>query len=51
MKGLLFVIGIVLLIAWVFGFIVYHAASALIHILVFFAILSFVFGALSKGRN
>ncbi|MEX6689849.1 DUF5670 family protein [Danxiaibacter flavus] len=51
MKGILFFIGIILVIAWIFGFIVYHTASALIHLLIFFAVLSFIFGGLSKRRT
>lgn len=33
MKGLLFIIGIILIIGWVFGFVVYHVAGFLIHLL------------------
>jgi len=51
MRGLLFIIGIILLIAWIFGFVVYHAASALIHLLIFFALITFVIGAVSRRRN
>ena len=33
MKALLFVIGFILIIGWIFGFIVYHVSGFLIHIL------------------
>lgn len=33
---------IVLLLAWIFGFIVFHVAGLLIHILIIFAIISLI---------
>ena len=33
---------IVLLIAWIFGFILFHVASALIHLLIIFAVISLI---------
>jgi Family of unknown function (DUF5670) len=35
-------IGIVLLLAWVFGFVVFHVSSWLIHVLIIAAVVSFV---------
>lgn len=45
--GLLF---IVLLIAWVGGFTVYHVAGALIHLLLIFALLSLVLHLVAGRR-
>jgi hypothetical protein len=41
---------IVLFIAWVFGFVVYHAASFAIHLLLLAAIISFIVH-LVRGRS
>jgi hypothetical protein len=41
---------IILLIAWIFGFVVFHVASALIHILIILAIISLIFH-LIRGRG
>jgi len=37
------IIGIVLLLAWVGGFVVFHTAGFLIHILLIFAVISIIF--------
>lgn len=37
------VIGIVLLLAWIGGFVIFHVAGFLIHLLLIFAVISFVF--------
>ncbi|HLI35624.1 MAG TPA: lmo0937 family membrane protein [Terriglobia bacterium] len=41
---------VILLIAWIFGFIVFHVASALIHILIILAIISLIVH-LIRGRG
>ena len=37
------IIGIVLVLAWVFGFVVFHTAGLLIHLLLVFAVISIIF--------
>ncbi len=37
------IIGIVLILAWVGGFVVFHTAGFLIHLLLIFAVISIVF--------
>jgi len=51
MRVLLFILGVVFLGCWVLGFILYHTTGALIHFLIFFAILSFILSGLSRGKN
>ena len=47
---MLLVIGIVLLALWAFGFFAFHVAGGLIHILILFAIISFL-AHLFMGRR
>ncbi len=47
---MLAVIGVVLLVAWLLGFVVFHVSSALIHIVLVVAVIMFVMH-LVKGRN
>ncbi|MGL1152569.1 lmo0937 family membrane protein, partial [Vibrio parahaemolyticus] len=44
-------LAIILLIAWVAGFLVFHVAGALIHLLLLLAAVSFVFQLISGGRK
>jgi hypothetical protein len=50
MKGILFIIGIILIIGWVFGFVVYHVAGFLIHILLIVGIIMII-GNLFGGKK
>ena len=43
-------IGVVLLVAWLLGFVVFHVAGGLIHLLIVIAIISFVMH-LVRGRT
>jgi hypothetical protein len=43
------ILALVLVLAWVFGFIVFHTAGFLIHILLIFAVISIIFHFL-RGR-
>lgn len=43
-------IGVVLLVAWLLGFVVFHVAGGLIHLLIVIAIISFVMH-LVRGRK
>jgi len=45
------IIGLVLLLAWVGGFVVFHTAGFLIHILLIFAVISIVFHFLRGGSR
>jgi hypothetical protein len=45
------IIGIVLVLAWLGGFIMFHTAGALIHILLVLAIISIVFHFLRGGTR
>ena len=44
------VIGIILVIAWLGGFVVFHTAGLLIHLLLVFAVISIVFHFLRGAR-
>ena len=44
------IIGIVLFLAWIGGFVVFHVSSFLIHLLLIFAVISIVFHFL-RGRR
>ena len=48
MRGLLYLIAVILLIGWAIGFFLYSAAG-LIHILIILAVISLVLGVLRKG--
>lgn len=47
---MLAVLGVILLVAWLLGFVVFHVSSALIHVVLVVAIIMFVMH-LVKGRN
>jgi uncharacterized protein DUF5670 len=47
---MLIALAIVLFIAWIFGFVVYHAASFAIHLLLLAAIISLIIH-LARGRS
>jgi hypothetical protein len=44
------IIGIVLIVAWLGGFLVFHTAGFLIHLLLIFAVISIVFHFLRGSR-
>jgi Family of unknown function (DUF5670) len=48
--GPLLLIGILLFIAWICSFVFYHVASGLIHLLLLFAVISFI-AHLFTGRR
>jgi len=48
--GPFLVIAILLLLAWSGGFLMYHVASGLIHVLLVLAVLSFIFHFLAGRR-
>ena len=45
------ILGIVLLLAWIGGFVVFHVAGFLIHLLLIFALISIVFHFLRPQRG
>jgi hypothetical protein len=47
---MLLLLAIILGIAWVFGFTVYHVASAAIHVLLLLAVVSVVLHFVRRGR-
>ena len=49
--GLFLVLAIVLMIAWVGGFIVFHVAGALIHLLLLFALIFLVIHLFAGGSR
>ena len=48
---MLLILGIVLLVLWIGGFAVFHVASWAIHLLIVFAILSFIFHFVMGRRS
>ncbi len=44
-------IAIVLIVAWIFGFIVFHVASFLIHLLLIFAVISLILHFVRGARG
>lgn len=51
MKGILFIIGIILIIGWLFGFVVYHVAGFLIHLLLIIGIIMIIANLFSKKSS
>jgi hypothetical protein len=47
---MLAVLGVVLLVAWLLGFVVFHVSSALIHIVLVIAVIMFIMH-LVRGRS
>ncbi len=45
------IIGIVLVLAWVGGFVIFHVSGFLIHLLLIFAVISIVFHFLRGSRT
>ncbi len=50
-KSMLITLGIILLIAWVLGFTVFHVASGLIHILLVLAVIAVIWHFVSGRRT
>ena len=50
-EDMLLTIGIILAIAWLLGFLVFHVSSGLIHVLLFVAIVSFIVHLVSGRRG
>ena len=48
MRGILYIIAVILLIGWLIGVFVY-SVSGLIHILIVLAIISFILGIIRRG--
>ena len=49
MRGILYIIAVILLIGWLIGVFVY-SVSGLIHILIVLAIISFILGIIRRGN-
>ncbi len=47
---MLLVIGLILVLAWIGGFVVFHVSGFLIHLLLIFAVISIVFHFLRGSR-
>jgi Family of unknown function (DUF5670) len=50
MRSMLLILAILLLLAWIGSFVVYHVAGFLIHLLLVVAIISFVFSLITGKR-
>lgn len=50
MRNLLVIIAVILLIAWIIGFVIYHIVSGFIHILLALAVIAIVV-RIVKGKN
>lgn len=50
MSGLLYLIAVILVIGWVFGFFVFHVGGGLIHILLVIAIIAVLLRVIRGGR-
>jgi len=48
--SILMAIALVLVILWVLGFIVFHVAGALIHLLIIIALIVFVIGLFNRAK-
>lgn len=48
MRSILYLIAVILVVGWLFGFLLYHA-QGLIHILIVLAIISFLLGVIRRG--
>jgi hypothetical protein len=48
MRGLLYIIAVILVIGWLLGFFVYHA-SGLIHILIVIAVIALLLGVIRRA--
>jgi len=48
MRLILYLIAVMLVIGWLFGFLLYHA-KGLIHILIVLAVISFLLGVIRRG--
>lgn len=47
---MLLLIGIVLFVLWILGFLAFHVASGLIHLLLIFAVISIIWHLFTRGR-
>jgi predicted lipid-binding transport protein (Tim44 family) len=50
MSGLLYLIAVILIIGWIFGFFVFHVGGGLIHILLVIAIIAVLLRVIRGGR-
>jgi hypothetical protein len=48
--SILMMIALVLVILWVLGFVVFHVAGALIHLLIIIALIVFVIGLFNRAK-
>lgn len=48
--SLLMVIGLVLVVLWVLGFIIFHVAGALIHLIIVVAVIFFIIGLFTRNK-
>lgn len=51
MKGLLYIIALLLVIGWIFGFVVYHVAGLLIHLLLIVAVIMIIVNLLGDKKS
>jgi len=49
--SILMTIALVLVILWVLGFVVFHVAGALIHLLIIIALIVFVIGLFNRAKS
>jgi hypothetical protein len=51
MVGLLWAVAVVLFILWILGFLVFHLASGLIHILLIIAVIVIIYNLIAGARG
>jgi hypothetical protein len=49
MRGLLYIIAVVLVVIWAVSFLVYHVSGGLIHILLVIAVISLILGVIRRA--
>jgi hypothetical protein len=49
MRSILYLIAVILVVGWIFGFFVGHVNSGLIHILLVLAVISLLLGLIRRG--
>ncbi|WP_156522664.1 lmo0937 family membrane protein [Arachidicoccus ginsenosidimutans] len=51
MKGILYIIAVLLVIGWIFGFVVYHVSGFLIHVLLIVAVIVLLINLLGGKKS
>jgi hypothetical protein len=51
MRGIWLILALALLVIWIGSFVLYHVAGFLIHLLLIFALISFIVGLFTRRRS